>query len=76
MTVKELRKELDRYSDDTLVVMSGYESGFSDIRHVESDMLHDYDGLLPSYEGRFQEIINRTEMSSCVSHVYVVTISR
>ena len=57
MTVKELRKTLSYYPDDTIVLVPGYESGFDHISHAQSSHVFEFGGL-PYYEGRFQESID------------------
>ena len=53
MTIKELRKTLSCYPDDTIVLVPGYESGFNHIRHVKATSVYEYSSL-PYYEDRFQ----------------------
>lgn len=38
--VKELKAELSKYPDDTLVLVEGYEGGFSDIGFIKSIKVH------------------------------------
>ena len=75
MTIKELRKTLSYYPDDTIVLVPGYESGFNHIRHAESSHVFEF-ASLPYYEGRFQTEIDFSGDSKPINEHNAILLKR
>ena len=51
MTVKELKNILDKFDDDTIVVVRGYEEGVDEIRDIHEGFCLRENHSVPDWEG-------------------------
>lgn len=52
MTVAELKKQLDNYDDDTIVVVRGYEGGVDEISEIQTGFCTEPDPKKEWYYGK------------------------
>lgn len=70
MTVKQLKELLNKYPDDMLVVLSGYEGGFDDISNTKIIALKRDANYSGWYNGAHKKI-DKSEAEYGIDHLYL-----